>query len=403
MTDDLFDLNGLAASLEEALAAVLAEAGADAAAPPPSSSPSAGAAGARRPHDERRHGERQAARGGRRASWPQALGERWLAGPGAAVCDRFEVAGPGFLNLFLRRRPGIEAHCRACSPTAPTTGGGVVPAAGRAAHQRRVRERQPGRAAARRQRPLRRDGRCPLPHLRLRGPRGHRASTTSTTPARRWCSSARRSRHATASSSASTRDVPENGYQGDYVVDLARRLVAEVGDRYRDAVEAAAPDMACLPGRRGHRDQAVGPRPHAGGASARTLGRLRVHHDVWTQRELHVRGRGRASRASTARSASRWPTSTARACSTRRRAPSGCGPPDYGDDKDRVLIRSTGESTYFLSRHRLPPRQDGPRLRAHDRHLGRRPPRLRAAHEGRLHGAAPARPAAASSSSSGSS
>ena len=43
-------------------------------------------------------------------------------------------------------------------------------------------------------------------------------------------------------------------------------------------------------------------------------------------------------------------------------------------------------------RHRLPPRQDGPRLRPHDRHLGGRPPRLRAAHEGRLHGPAAARP-----------
>jgi len=30
-----------------------------------------------------------------------ALGERWQAGPGAALCERVEVAGPGFLNLFL--------------------------------------------------------------------------------------------------------------------------------------------------------------------------------------------------------------------------------------------------------------------------------------------------------------
>ena len=31
----------------------------------------------------------------------EAVGARWLAGPGAGVCERFEVAGPGFLNLFL--------------------------------------------------------------------------------------------------------------------------------------------------------------------------------------------------------------------------------------------------------------------------------------------------------------
>ena len=32
------------------------------------------------------------------------LGARWSAGEGAAVCDRVEVAGPGFLNLLLERR-----------------------------------------------------------------------------------------------------------------------------------------------------------------------------------------------------------------------------------------------------------------------------------------------------------
>ena len=50
---------------------------------------------------------------------------------------------------------------------------------------------------------------------------------------------------------------------------------------------------------------------------------------------------------------------------------------DFGDDKDRVLVRSRRRAHLPAARHRLPPRQVRPRLRPADRRVGRRPPRLR--------------------------
>ena len=54
--------------------------------------------------------------------------------------------------------------------------------------------------------------------------------------------------------------VPDDGYQGDYLLEVADRLIDEVGDRYREAVAAAAPDVGAGAVRRGRRDQGLGPR-----------------------------------------------------------------------------------------------------------------------------------------------
>ncbi len=99
MSDDLYDLNGLAASLQASLDGELAAGGAEIQAPSVELSLPA------RPE----HGDLTtnlalitAKRAGRvPRELAEAVGARWLAGPGAGVCDRFEVAGPGFLNLFL--------------------------------------------------------------------------------------------------------------------------------------------------------------------------------------------------------------------------------------------------------------------------------------------------------------
>src|SRR5665647_2861403 len=100
MTDDLYDLNGLATSLAATLRELLAEAGVAEAA-----LPAVELALPARPE----HGDlttNAAMVSAKCAGRPPrdlaaALGERWQAGPGAALCDRVEVAGPGFLNLFL--------------------------------------------------------------------------------------------------------------------------------------------------------------------------------------------------------------------------------------------------------------------------------------------------------------
>ena len=66
-----------------------------------------------------------------------------------------------------------------------------------------------------------------------------------------------------------------------------------------------------------------------------------------------------------------------------RRARSGSPAASLGEDKDNVLIRSDGAPDLLRLGHRLPLRQvRPPRLRPGDRHLGRRPPGPRLAHEG---------------------
>jgi arginyl-tRNA synthetase len=93
--DELYDLSGLARSLARSLAAIVpVELAAVELTLPPRpefgdvSTPVALAV---------------AKRAGRKPrEIADELGERWCAGAGAAVCDRYEVAGPGFLNLFLK-------------------------------------------------------------------------------------------------------------------------------------------------------------------------------------------------------------------------------------------------------------------------------------------------------------
>jgi arginyl-tRNA synthetase len=141
--------------------------------------------------------------------------------------------------------------------------------------------------------------------------------------------------------------VPEEGYQGEYLLDLADELIAEVSDRYRAAAAAAAPDVTAL-------DADALAAIKAWGRDAvltqfrATLEHLRVPFDVWAQESLLYDGdgehRGFAGEVGKAladldgedllydEDGAVWLKTTL-----------------YGDDKDRVLIRSSGEPTYFLS------------------------------------------------------
>ena len=62
---------------------------------------------------------------------------------------------------------------------------------------------------------------------------------------------------------------------------------------------------------------------------------------------------------------------------------------DFGDDKDRVLVKSDGEPTYLLPDIAYHRDKFARGLRPAHRRLGRRPPRLRAAAQGRRAGARP--------------
>jgi arginyl-tRNA synthetase len=115
-------------------------------------------------------------------------------------------------------------------------------------------------------------------------------------------------------------DLPEGGYEGGYVSDIAERLLAEgVEPSDREAV-----------GRRGVALVLEGVR--------KTLERFGVRFDTWTsERALYEKGEVEQALAELEKrghsydhDGATWLRST-----------------DFGDDKDRVLIRSDGEATYL--------------------------------------------------------
>jgi arginyl-tRNA synthetase len=123
--------------------------------------------------------------------------------------------------------------------------------------------------------------------------------------------------------------VPDDGYHGDYVAELA----AAVPDDVWTEAEGAGGDAGA-----GIVGSWASERIRAGIEAS--LGHLGVHFDVWTtERSLHDEGwveraieRLRASGHIYETDGALWFRSTA-----------------FGDDKDRVVIRSNGEPTYFAS------------------------------------------------------
>src|SRR5207253_2782825 len=123
------------------------------------------------------------------------------------------------------------------------------------------------------------------------------------------------------------KDVPEDGYRGSYVAELAADLPPRL-------VESAgtADDPAVVVG------QWASERVRAGIEAS--LERLGVHFDVWkTEGSLHREGwveravaKLREAGYVYERDGATWFRST-----------------DFGDDKDRVIYRSNGQPTYFAA------------------------------------------------------
>jgi arginyl-tRNA synthetase len=123
-------------------------------------------------------------------------------------------------------------------------------------------------------------------------------------------------------------EVPEDGYHGDYVTALAARLPKAV------VAEAAEPgaDAAAIVGHWAAGEVRAG--------IEASLERLGVHFDVWTsEASLHDQGwvgraieRLRAAGQVYEGDGALWFRSTA-----------------FGDDKDRVIIKSDGQPTYFAA------------------------------------------------------
>ncbi|MES2209232.1 MAG: arginine--tRNA ligase [Chloroflexota bacterium] len=122
--------------------------------------------------------------------------------------------------------------------------------------------------------------------------------------------------------------VPEDGYHGEYVAELAQAMPAEI----LATADASDEDAAWAAGRWASEQVRTG--------IEASLARLGVHFDVWkTEGSLHTEGWvGRAVERLQQgghlyeQDGALWFRST-----------------EYGDDKDRVVIRSNGEPTYFAS------------------------------------------------------
>ncbi len=268
--------------------------------------------------------------------------------PGATPIASAEVAPPGFLNLRLADA-ALEAVV-ARDPRATRRRGARSPAATPRVGQRRVRVGQPDRAAARRQRRGAPSSATCSAGSSRRAASGSRASTTSTTRAARSGTSARRSRRSSAGE-----PVPEDGYQGDYVDDLAADAAGRRLGRGDGAGRRHRRHRRPLGGRarpRGHRGQ-----PRRRSASGSTSGRARPGSTTegWVERAVErLRERGHVYEQDGAI----WFRSTA-----------------FGDDKDRVIYPLERRADLLRGRHRLRDREVQPRLRPPDLHLGRRPPR----------------------------
>ena len=123
--------------------------------------------------------------------------------------------------------------------------------------------------------------------------------------------------------------IPEGGYHGDYVATLAESIAAEVGDRY---VDVAAPERDAAMRRLGLERVLA--------AIKTSLERFGTRPDVWfSERTLHESGavsevveRLRAAGFVAERDGAQWFLSSR-----------------LGDDKDRVVVRSSGEPTYLAA------------------------------------------------------
>jgi len=351
MTDHLYDFAGLSASLDEALVAVLGESEAAAGGAAVTAAPPAAAELTLPPRRDQGDITTNAALvNARRAGCAprdlaQRLGEAWLGAGGAAVCARLEVAGPGFLNIFLAPS-WFRGAVQRMLDAGRDYGRGVLPP------ERRLRVNVEY-VSANPVGPLHvgnaRYGAMGDALCRIFEFAGHEVGREyyvndagtqmvlfGQTLAARY-----------AQQLGIPADIPENGYQGAYVVDLAAELLAERGERYREAVAAAAPDMARLPTEVVTELKLWG-RDRMLAQFRETLGRLRIRHDIWTNESSVYEGPGehRGFHGEVAKALAEL---DAEGLLYEKDGAVWLRTTNYGDDKDRVVIRSSGEPTYFLS------------------------------------------------------
>ncbi|MBI5904604.1 MAG: arginine--tRNA ligase [Deltaproteobacteria bacterium] len=124
-------------------------------------------------------------------------------------------------------------------------------------------------------------------------------------------------------------ELPEDGYRGGYMIEIARELRADVGDRYADA-----PEEEVLPLFR----KEAGDRILRGIRD--DLHAFRVTYDRWfPERDLHDRGEVAAAIGEL----------SDRGCLYESDGATFIRSAEMGDEKDRVLVRADGRTTYFAA------------------------------------------------------
>jgi arginyl-tRNA synthetase len=123
-------------------------------------------------------------------------------------------------------------------------------------------------------------------------------------------------------------DVPEDGYHGEYVVELAQKVRAELEARGEDADSASLDEVRDL-AYRAQLDELQ-----------QVLADFGVHFDVWfSERTLHDSG---AVTVAVERLRQQGHVYDSEGAVWLRTT-------DFGDDRDRVLVRSDGSTTYFAA------------------------------------------------------
>jgi len=124
-------------------------------------------------------------------------------------------------------------------------------------------------------------------------------------------------------------ELPEGGYAGAYITEIAQRIVDEEGDKFasmEEEVRATAFTEAEY--------------PRMVDEIAATLGRMSVEFDVWfSERGLFQRGEVEETLGLLEQKGEAYRYEGALWLKTG----------EHGDEKDRVLVRANGEPTYFAS------------------------------------------------------
>jgi arginyl-tRNA synthetase len=126
--------------------------------------------------------------------------------------------------------------------------------------------------------------------------------------------------------------IPEDGYHGEYVVGIAEQIRDEVGDRFVDRLEPLDPEVEGWLARRGG-ELMLQQIEH-------TLASFRVRFDtVFSETSLHERGLVESAVEALRASGDAYESEGALWFATTT----------YGDEKDRVLVRGDGQTTYLAA------------------------------------------------------